>query len=239
MRITTMRINQKLCGIVLGLVITMAVTQEANAQQRRDAFTAGIAFSVPTPQTGEQPVGGLPYEGGFRKYEIYGAYEKFILGSFFVMPEVSLWYSDNYDDIVYKRGLMPMDDPYPDPYPDLKRGKEDYWQIGGTISILAAWRQPIGNKFSVDLLTGPRVPVNIKGHIEGYNHVFSDFYRPVRFEWRFGIGANLWSHWRVGVSFDLRPGRHKKVDTGVDGLKWNPSDEKYRNEWSFSLGYRF
>lgn len=216
-------------------IVAMSCVVPTHAQSCEDAFVAGFGFSTRATGDGERREGIATYKGGFRKYEVYGAYEKFLWKGLFLMPELSLWYSDNYDDDLYKYSY----DPSVDLNPDLKRGKLSSWQIGGTVSALGAWRQQLFHNFCVDFLTGPRLTINFKGKVKGYGYEFDDFYRTLMFEWRFGVGINILRHWRVGVNFDLRTGRHKDISTGVNGMGWLPGDRILHNSWNFSVGYRF
>lgn len=136
-------------SIIVSVAIVAAGIMPVGAQETSDEFVVGFGFSVPATSGNDGLDGAPTYNGGFRKYEIYGAFEKFLWKGLFVMPEVSLWYSDNYDDKLAKAQV----DPSTDPNPDLKYGKESAWQIGGTISAYGAWRQPLGSNFSVDILT--------------------------------------------------------------------------------------
>lgn len=210
-------------------------TLSSLAQGRNDAFVLNAGISVPAGGI-EMVRDGSPFrQGGFRKYEFGAVYEKFIWNNFFVAPELSLWYGDNYDDKLIKFHY----DPGYDPNPEMKPGKRDSWQFGATIGTMAAWRvQPCRN-FSFDVITGPRLDINFVGKVKGYGLEYSNFYRTATFDWRIGLGLNIATHLRFGVNFDFRSGRYKNVDTGEEYIFWRPSGEQRRNAWNLSIGYRF
>lgn len=221
--------------LTIALTTLFSVLMPTVAQGQEDSFVAGFGFSIASKNNDETSYGGADYNGGFRKYEVFGAYEKFIWKGLFVMPEVSFWYSDNYDDKLTKVYV----DPSEDKRPDLKPGKDSAWQIGSTISAMGAWRQHFGQNFSLDFLTGPRLALNFTSRVKGFGYEYKDFYNTATFEWRFGIAANIFSHWRLSLNFDLKTGTHKNSSTNQMGLAWIPAGEKRHNSWNFSIGYRF
>lgn len=206
----------------------------SSAQGRSDAFVISAEMSVPA-HNDKLMSDGSPYQlGSFKKYGITGAYEKFVWKSLFVMPKLSLWYSDNSGDKLIKHYIIGVDS-----RPDLKPGGCKSWQLGSTIAANIAYRIQLFPIASVDIHTGPKLDVCLIGRVENYGLKYDDFYRTVTFDWGFGATVNVLRHICVGVEFDIRPGHHKTVETGEKDIYWRPSGQIRRNVWTFSVGYRF
>lgn len=159
--------------------------------------------------------------------------KKFLWEGLFISPELSLWYSDNYDDYLCK--------PLGSEFPGLYSFDGSGWQIGGTVAASAAWRQQFSPNFSVDFLTGPRFNFNFIGKVKGFGQECKDLYRPLVFGWRLGAGFNIKSHIRIGVNYDFNFGDHKAAcdAKSENSYLWSASRKPHRDAINFSVGYRF
>ena len=230
-------------------VMAGCMTFSASAQEPLlDAFVIEAGAGFYTHENNSDYYGGWTSDGLSHFWEIEAglAYEKFLWKGFFVRPEVSLFYRNNYNTSLgterqYNPGQGPGVAPGVDLRPDLKPGNnpERDYQIGAKINCLAAWRQPVCRVLSVDILTGPLVAFNIYGATETYGLRYTDLHRAVTFTWRSGIALNIGNHFRVAGYFNINTGHNKTVELDEEHVYWTASGEKYANSWTITLGYRF
>ncbi len=217
-------------------IISGCIAFSASAQEPlQDAFAieAGVGFYT---HEGEQldGVGGINDTNQFWEIEAGVAYEKFLWKGFFIRPEASLFYRDNYDtslnvERIYGPEQFPGVYPGTDPRPDLKSSgnpERDY-QIGAKLNCLAAWRQPVCRVLSVDILTGPLVAFNIYGATETYGLKYTDLHRVATFTWRSGISLNFGNHFRVAGYYNFNTSHNKTVKLDEEHVYWTASGEKY------------
>lgn len=217
------------------LIIFASLSLLNAAAQTEDAFVVNFEFSIQSARDFYID-GARLYEERFRQYGVNASYEKFVWRNLFIAPQVSLWYSDNYNDILFKG--HDFEPPY-DLRPDLKYGDDKAWQFGGTLAVMGAWRVPIAKSFSLDVLTGPMLDISFKSKVKGLGLEYNNPYRTVAFDWRVGVGVNIVKHVRVGVNFDIRTGDHKYYKPNEDYVYFLPSGYKRLNAWNFAVGYRF
>lgn len=206
-------------------------------QHAQNAIVVKFGYTMPSFQKKILWDGRPNYHESFNKLDIAACYEAFMWRHMFIQPEISLWYSNNYNDgLVLFKGLNGTG--LPDGF-DNMIDKKKAWQAGATIDVMGAWRVPLRDNFSIDFLTGPMIDVCFASRVKGLGLEYKNFYRTVTFDWRVGVAFNIRNHMRIGANLDLRPGNHKTVDTGEKYVYFIPSGESRRDALNFSLGYRF